>query len=191
MAAMIKKAVPPKFSIKPATSPSDLNSIKRLFSAYAASLKIDLSFQNFSAELDSLPGLYALPTGALFLAVSLDNEAIGCVGLRPLTRKSTPKVSDGGDEHEPERRICEMKRLYCTPASRGLGVGRALVEEVIKEAEKLGYEEMRLDTLSSMSGARKLYAEFGFSEIEAYYQTPLLDTTVFLGKKLGEREVDV
>ena len=77
-----------------------------------------------------------------------------------------------------------MKRLYCVPTSRGLGVGRLLVEEVIREAERLGYEEMRLDTLPQMDGARKLYREWGFVECERYYETPL-EGTIFLSKKLG------
>ena len=56
------------------------------------------------------------------------------------------------DDDRQEKKICEMKRLYCNSSSRGLGVGRALIEEVTQEAEKLGYGEMRLDTLPSMEG---------------------------------------
>ena len=175
-----------KFTLKPATSLADLTAIKSLFTAYASSLGIDLSFQNFTAELDSLPGLYAPPFGALFLAITTEQEAIACVGLRPLLKKSKPNTSldeNGGDGDGKGNTICEMKRLYCAPASRGLGVGRALVKEAIKEAERLGYDEMRLDTLLSMEGARKLYERYGFEEIEAYYDTPLKGTS-FLGKKL-------
>jgi hypothetical protein len=68
-----------------AATPSDLAIIYSLFTAYASSLGFDLSFQNFSAELSSLPGLYAPPTGALLLAVTSTDEAVGCVGLRPLS----------------------------------------------------------------------------------------------------------
>ena len=82
-----------------------------------------------------------------------------------------------------------MKRLYCDPSSRGLGIGRALVERVIKEAEDMGYEEMRLDTLPQMEGASKLYASMGFEEINPYYQTPLEDTK-FLRKKLGSAKLN-
>jgi ribosomal protein S18 acetylase RimI-like enzyme len=152
----------PNFTIKSATSPADLTAIKSLFTAYASSLPgIDLSFQNFTAELDSLPGLYAPPFGALFLALTSEQEAIGCVGLRSLPKNSKPSSSGeavkNGDDIGTANRICEMKRLYCTPPSRGLGIGRALVEEVIREAGRLGYEEMRLDTLPGMEEARKLY----------------------------------
>jgi ribosomal protein S18 acetylase RimI-like enzyme len=41
------------------------------------------------------------------------------------------------------------------------------------KAKELGYEEMVLDTLSSLETARKLYARLGFVEIEKYYDNPL------------------
>lgn len=173
----------PRFTIRPAVTPSDLTAIRHLFTAYAESLGIDLSFQNFTAELASLPGLYAPPFGTLFFALTPDNEAIGCVGLRPLPLSQNGSMARDGDGDGQEKKICEMKRLYCTPSTRGLGVGRALVEEVLQEAEKLGFDEMRLDTLPSMEGARKLYKRYGFLEIKPYYDTPL-EGTYFLGKNL-------
>jgi GNAT superfamily N-acetyltransferase len=177
-----------KFTVRPATSAPDLTAIKSLFTAYASSLGINLSFQNFTAELDSLPGLYAPPLGALFLAITPQNEAIGCVGLRPLPGKSRPITFKGWAKNNEQNgnvgKICEMKRLYCTPSARGLGVGRALVEEALAEGKRLGYDEMRLDTLASMEGARRLYGWYGFEDVEAYYDTPLKGT-FFLGKKLG------
>lgn len=171
---------PSKFTIRPPNCPPDLPAIRELFTAYAESLNIDLSFQNFSTELASLPGKYS-PTngGGLLLAFSTHSdhepEAIGCIAVRALPGNS-----------ESTSKICEMKRLYCTPASRGLGVGRALAEGIIEMAEGLSYEEIRLDTLASMEGARKLYQSLGFVEIGAYYETPL-EGTIFLSKKLGLR----
>ena len=130
----------PRFTVKQATSPTDLTDIKSLFTDYASSLGIDLSFQNFTAELDTLPGLYAPSFGAIFLALTSDSEAVGCVGLRPLPKKPKPEGKQGvsreavedGVENGLDDKICEMKRLYCTPSSRGLGVGKALIEEVIR-----------------------------------------------------------
>jgi ribosomal protein S18 acetylase RimI-like enzyme len=137
-----------------------------LFREYADWLGIDLSFQGFEAELASLPGKYAPPTGALILAYSPEGEAVGCVAVRPL-----------------EGRVCEMKRLYVRPAARGLGIGAALVAAVIESAQALGYTEMKLDTLPSMSEAFALYQRFGFLPIPAYYRNPV-SGTVYLGKRL-------
>jgi GNAT superfamily N-acetyltransferase len=77
-----------------------------------------------------------------------------------------------------------MKRLYTVSEARGLGVGKALIDRVLEEARKLGYEEVVLDTLEAeMEGAVRLYGKFGFQKIEAYYDTPL-EGTLFLGRKL-------
>lgn len=158
----------PLFHITPVRDPIDLAATLELFNTYAISLGIDLSFQSFTTELASMPGKYAPPQGELLLARDHNGKTIGCVGLRPLVE---------------EEGSCEMKRLYVTPEGRGLGLGKALVDSIIREAEGRNYRVMRLDTLSSMVQARKLYGKIGFREIGAYYETPLVDT-VFLEKKL-------
>jgi GNAT superfamily N-acetyltransferase len=157
----------PRFRIAQAHSDDDLAACASLFRTYAASLGIDLSYQNFDAELAGLPGEYAPPTGALLLARDDATIPLGCVGLRPLD-------PDG---------CCEMKRLYVAPAARGFGLGRALVTAVIAEARRLGYQEMRLDTLPSMGAAVALYRAEGFVPIAPYYDTPVLGT-IFLALRM-------
>lgn len=147
--------------------PTDLPAITSLFRAYAASLPIDLGYQNFDGELASLPGKYAPPTGALLIAREASGEALGCVAMRPLD--------------EPD--ICEMKRLYVAPAGRGQGLGKHLALAIIEAARAAGYREMRLDTLASMHEAQALYRSLGFVEIGAYYVTPVADT-VFMSLTL-------
>lgn len=157
-------------SIIPVRTPEDLAATIELFTAYSTALGIDLSFQDFSAEMASMPGKYAPPRGELLLAKNTSSgEPIGCVALRPLS---------GHGDH-----VCEMKRLYVAPAGRGSGAGKALAVTVIQVAEKLGYREMRLDTLSTMTAALKLYDALGFVDIPAYYETPL-EGTRFLSLKL-------
>jgi GNAT superfamily N-acetyltransferase len=97
---------------------SDLAAVITLFHAYAASLGIDLSYQDFEGEMAAMPGTYAPPHGALFLARDSHDVPIGCVGLRPI---------------EPAG-VCEMKRLYVVPQARGMGLGEKLVEAVLREA---------------------------------------------------------
>lgn len=161
------------FRIEPARSAADFEAAARLFDAYARALGIDLAFQDFAAELASLPGKYAPPLGELLLARGLRDEPLGCVGLRPLD-------SEGA---------CEMKRLYVTPAARGLGAGKALVEAIILEARRIGYREMRLDTLPDMAEAVGIYRGAGFEPIAPYYHNPIAGA-VFLGRSLTPLSAD-
>jgi GNAT superfamily N-acetyltransferase len=139
-----------------------------LFREYADWLGVDLSFQGFEAELASLPGKYAPPSGELMLACSPVGDALGCAAMRSLAGTA----------------VCEMKRLYVRPAARGLGIGAALVAAIIRSAEEFGYAEMKLDTLARLPEAFALYKRFGFLEIPAYYHNPV-PGTVYLGKPLS------
>ena len=136
-----------------------LDEVRALFSEYAASLEIDLSYQNFSKELSGLPGKYASPDGSLFVAL-VDGQTAGCIALRRF------------DETR-----AEMKRLYVRPAFRGFHLGRLPAERAIDAARSAGYTAVLLDTLSTMNTAKQLYRELGFVEIEPYYDSPVIGTT--------------
>src|SRR5262245_61170842 len=145
-------------TIAPATGSSDLAAARELFVEYAASLGFDLAFQEFEAEIASLPGDYRPPWGAILLA-RVDAAAAGCVALRPLE----------GD-------VCEMKRLYVRGAHRGLGLGRTLATAVVDHARRVGYEAMRVDTVPAMREAAALYESLGFRDIEPYRFNPIPGT---------------
>ncbi|KAL3486812.1 acyl-CoA N-acyltransferase [Aspergillus germanicus] len=166
-----------KFHIIPAETAEHLATARNLFAAYVEWLNIDLSYQSFQSELDSLPGKYAPPHGELLLAYRPDNTPLGCVALRPLfDQHSQPQDGLG-------KGYCEMKRLYVSPKARGMGLGKALVTAIVQRAKELGYGEIRLDTLPFMLGAIQLYKRIGFVEIDRYYDTPLEDT-IFLALDL-------
>lgn len=158
----------PTVKVRPAIFPADRDAISKLFLAYEQFLldfaAVKLDFQNFQHEVASLPGKYsAEKNGALYLAYidvpasdsqPATEKPIGCVGLRALTRQRS-----------------ELKRLFLTPESRGLGVSKLLMDVSVARARELGYEEIVLDTLSSMKTARSLYEKYGFVEISAYYES--------------------
>jgi ribosomal protein S18 acetylase RimI-like enzyme len=146
---------------------AELAAAKMLFRAYAASLEVDLGYQDFEAEMAAMPGKYAPPDGELLLALGLDGEELGCAGLRPMD-------SSG---------CCEMKRLYVLPEARGRNVGLHLVGALLAVAERIGYREIKLDTLPSMAAAQALYAKLGFEVIEPYYRTPV-SGTVFMRRPI-------
>jgi putative acetyltransferase len=136
-----------------------LDQTRAIFRDYAASLNIDLRFQNFDAELLELPGNYAAPHGHLLLAFVGDALA-GCGAFRQI-----------GDVDYAN--ACEMKRLYVRPDFRSLGLGRLLAQALFDEAKRGGYSVMLLDTLDDMEAARNLYATLGFTEIPPYYFNPI------------------
>lgn len=126
-----------------------------LVEAYAASLDVDLAFQDFAREVEHLAGEYAAPAGAFLLAEE-NGIHLGCVGLR--------RFSAG---------VGEVKRLYVVPAARGRGLGRLLAEGIIAAAMRLGYARLLLDTLPSMTQAQSLYQSLGFRPTAPYRFNPV------------------
>jgi putative acetyltransferase len=152
--------------IAPARTAGELTAVRELLLEYQAQLDVDLGPQGFDAELRNLTGAYGPPGGLLLLA-AYDGWPAGCVALHAL---------DAGR--------AEMKRLYVRPRARGLGIGQALVAELIAAARASGYVELVLDTLPSMQSAQRLYARFGFQDIPAYAVSPYPGTR-YLGLQLG------
>lgn len=157
---------PPR--IVPARNAADLTDVVALFRAYAASLPVDLAYQNFDTELATLPGKYAPPRGVLLLARLADGRPVGCVAMRPMDSVAA----------------CEMKRLYVSPEGRGMGLGSRLVSALVEIARAAGHTEMWLDTLPTMTEAQSLYRRLGFDPVEPYYETPV-SGTLFMRLKLA------
>jgi GNAT superfamily N-acetyltransferase len=154
-----------RIEIREARKPRDVARARALFEEYARSLDVDLCFQGFAQELATLPGAYAPPLGRLFLA-GPEGEPVGCIALRPLARPdeaASGRVPACG----------EVKRLYVRPGERGTGCGRELAQRVIEAARRIGYRELKLDTLPAMTSAQRLYASLGFTPCEPYYANPL------------------
>jgi ribosomal protein S18 acetylase RimI-like enzyme len=149
----------PTLDLERPTSPEAIAAVHRLIREYANGLGIDLCFQDIDHELATLPGDYAAPRGALFLA-KVDGEPAGCCALRPIDSTDYPNAA-------------EMKRLYVRKAFRGTGLGRELAHATLDAARAAGYSCVLLDTLDDMEAARALYEELGFEEIPPYYLNPI------------------
>jgi ribosomal protein S18 acetylase RimI-like enzyme len=130
--------------------------VRQLFEEYAALQSFDHCFQNFQQELDNFPGGYAPPEGGLWLALTDQEKAVGCVALRRL-----------------EPGIGEMKRLYVRPEHRGKGLGRRLAKTVLEEGAGIGYRLIRLETKPEMTEAIRLYESLGFTRIAPYRPNPI------------------
>jgi putative acetyltransferase len=150
----------------------DVRTLMRHYNAFLGSLGVDLCFQDFDRELESLPGKYAPPLGQLWIArdettaptvatvLTAPSVPLGIIAVKPLDEPDT----------------CEMKRLWVEPAAQGTGLGRALAETSIAFARNAGYRYMKLDTLGNRMGAAvALYRKLGFVETEAYVHNPEQD----------------
>lgn len=106
------------------------------------------------------------PRGVFLVAMS-DGLPIGCVGLK----------GDGGE-------IGEVKRLWVSPAARGLGLARRLMGAVEDAARSLGMTILRLDTNRALPEAARLYRRSGWTEIERFNDDPYAQ--LFFEKRLGD-----
>jgi ribosomal protein S18 acetylase RimI-like enzyme len=155
--------------IVPADNPIRIAAVRELFQEYAASLSFNLCFQGFEEELARLPGEYAPWSGMLLLGL-VDDRSAGCVAMHRLITSTAGTQGNlyGGSD------VCEMKRLYVRQEFRGCGLGRELVDAILRCAAGVGYRCMRLDTVpSEMAAAVEMYRKLGFIEIEPYRANPI------------------
>ena len=113
-----------------------------------------LALQRFDSEVAHPEKKYC----RLYL-VEADGTPAGCIAMQKL------------DESR-----CEMKRLYIRPAFRGKGIARRLVEMLLADARKDGYEAMVLDTFPFLDVAIRMYERLGFYYIPKYNDSPMPST---------------
>lgn len=151
--------------IATATTPVDVAAVADLFREYVyrigRELGIDVAYQDFAGEMATFPDRYEL-----LLLARVEGAAAAAVALKRLSATE-----------------CEMKRLYCRDAFRGLGLGQTLVARIIEAARGRGYRVMRLDTHASMGPAIRLYESFGFLPSEPH-NVPGNPSTMFFAKAL-------
>jgi ribosomal protein S18 acetylase RimI-like enzyme len=96
-----------------------------------------------------------IPPAGLFLVATLHAEAVGCGGLK-----------FHGDAP------AEVKRMWVSPAARGLGLGRRLLTELEAHAAARGVTTLRLETNGTLAEAISLYRSAGYREVGAFSDEP-------------------
>ena len=91
----------------------------------------------------------------VFVLVRSDGDVVGCGGVRPL--------DDG---------VGEVKRMWVSPAVRGTGMGRRLLDHLEEWVRRLGHDVVRLDTNSALTQAIAMYESAGYTAIERYNDNP-------------------
>jgi len=76
----------------------------------------------------------------------------------------------------------ELENIVVAPASRGLGIGKRLLDALVARAREAGGEAVFLEVRESNAGARKLYEKAGFGQTgrrKLYYCDPLEDAILY------------
>jgi diamine N-acetyltransferase len=69
-------------------------------------------------------------------------------------------------DYDPgDRNVVELKQLYLHQSAHGTGVGQALMDWAIKQAEAAGADEMLLSVYSDNPRAQRFYVRNGFNKI--------------------------
>jgi DNA-binding MarR family transcriptional regulator len=95
------------------------------------------------------------PPAGCFLVAHLHGEPIGCGGVKHLP---------GGPS--------DIKRMWISPAARGLGLGRRLLAELEQRVRDSGAPVARLETNRVLVEAIALYRTAGYVEVEPFNDEP-------------------
>ena len=87
---------------------------------------------------------------SVYYVIENNNRIIGGAGIGPL-----------------ENDVCELQKMYFLPETRGLGLGKKLMEICLSDAKTFGYKGCYLETMPYMIDAQKLYKKVGFQNIDA------------------------
>ena len=83
--------------------------------------------------------------------------------------------------------MSEVIGTGAAPAAPGAAGRTASAWQIIREALRIGYSEMRLDSLPTMVEATSLYRKAGFVSTGPYYETPV-EGTLFFARALARCE---
>lgn len=69
-------------------------------------------------------------------------------------------------ERDTENERFLMDGLFVAPEARGKGVGTALLDAIVDEARRRGFDQVRLDVVDTNPRAKALYRYVGFKEVK-------------------------
>ncbi len=129
--------------------PGDNEAAKALNYAGLAQMRPDIDWQGIEVadgDYDNIENIYINNRGD-FLVGTIKNEVIVTGAVKKLS-------GDCG----------EIKRIRVKPECQRQGYGEAMTKALIKRAAELGYDRIRIDTMTSNTRAQALFKKVGFKE---------------------------
>ncbi len=121
--------------------------IKRIGAEHGA---IGDGFGPSDSEVLNMSQHYFKLSKSLYLIAKINGEVVGGCGIASFNNSNE---------------ICELRKLFLLPQSRGLGIGKALTQQCLNFSISQGYTNCYLDTLSNMKSAIALYEKLGFKHL--------------------------
>ncbi len=124
-----------------------------------------IEYQDVAGQIATFDTFFNPPAGECLIG-RLDGAPVGIVMLKRV-----------------DADLCEMNRLFVDDAARGVGMGKALVGQLLDEARAMGFTQMRLDAWDRHQEALPLYESFGFE----YYSAPEILSEDMVNKPIQMR----
>lgn len=133
--------------IKPEHDQKVCQIIQNVGSEYGA---IGDGFGPSDQEVLNMSQYYNDKSRSIYLVAIIDDQVVGGCGIAPFNERSD---------------VCELRKLFLLPDSRGLGLGKDLTVKCLAYAKTKGFSKCYLDTLSNMKSAIALYEQLGFQHL--------------------------
>jgi putative acetyltransferase len=111
---------------------------------------LEPSPETTDADLVDLERSYLGRGGSFAVLEGAEGQIVGTVGVLPY---GVPG-------------LCELRKMYLDPSWRGRGLGRRLLDHALREADRLGFDEMVAETATVLVEAVQMYRAYGFQPCE-------------------------
>ncbi len=128
-----------------AANNQDIPAIKELIFKVLLEFGLQPDPESTDADLNDIETNYHQNNGVFHVIENPDGEIIGTGGI---TRDSPTS--------------CELRKMYLAKSTRGLGLGKKMLQQLLFDARKLGYKQVTLETASVLENAIALYKGAGF-----------------------------
>lgn len=131
---------------------------ERVLAVHEAALRAEGVYVERAPEpdLEDIESAYPDEDGG-FLVGEVDDGVVATGALRPADGYSTEYLAVDDEAGE-------IKRMRVSPAQQGYGYGRRMYEALERRARERGFETLVLDTMPTLTAARRLYESVGFQE---------------------------